>query len=101
MILVTGAGGKTGKAVIRALLARGETVRAFVHRDEQTAAMRALGVRAVSVGDMRDPSALLTAAEGARAIYHVCPNVSPDEVSIGRDVIAAAATPPTAPLECR
>jgi len=90
MILVTGAGGKTGKAVIRALLARGETVRAFVHRDEQTAAMRALGVRAVSVGDMRDSSALLTAAEGARAIYHVCPNVSPDEVAIGRDAIAAA-----------
>jgi len=90
MILVTGASGKTGVAVVRALLARGETVRALVHRDGQTEAMRALGVRAVSVGDMRQPRALLKAAEGARAIYHVCPNVSPQEVSIGRDAIAAA-----------
>jgi len=90
MILITGAGGKTGKAVIGALLARGETVRAFVRRNEQTEDMRALGVQAVSVGDMAEPSALLDALEGVRAIYHVCPNVSPDEVLIGRLVIAAA-----------
>ena len=32
MILVTGAGGKTGKAVIKALLARGALVRAFVKK---------------------------------------------------------------------
>ena len=32
MILVTGAAGKTGRAIIRALTARGEAVRALVHR---------------------------------------------------------------------
>jgi NAD(P)-dependent dehydrogenase (short-subunit alcohol dehydrogenase family) len=32
MILVSGAAGKTGKAVIRALAARGERVHAYVHR---------------------------------------------------------------------
>lgn len=90
MILVTGAGGKTGRAVIAALLARGATVGAFVHRDAQIDAVRALGVHVVSVGDLREPSALLKAAEGALAIYHICPNVSPHEVLIGRTVIAAA-----------
>jgi uncharacterized protein YbjT (DUF2867 family) len=90
MILVTGAAGKTGRAVIAALLAKGETVRAFVHRDPQIETMRALGAQAVNVGDLMDASALRHAARGARAIYHICPNVSPDEVPIGRNVIDAA-----------
>jgi uncharacterized protein YbjT (DUF2867 family) len=30
------------------------------------------------------------AVQGVRAIYHICPNVSPDEVSIGQAVISAA-----------
>ena len=30
------------------------------------------------------------AARGVQAIYHICPNVSPDEVAIGQVVIAAA-----------
>jgi uncharacterized protein YbjT (DUF2867 family) len=90
MILVTGAAGKTGRAVITALLAKGEKVRAFVRRDPQIEMMRALGAQAVRVGDLMDGSALGRAAEGARAIYHICPNVSPEEVPIGRNVIDAA-----------
>lgn len=35
MILVTGANGRTGRAVINALLSKGEQVRAFVHKAEQ------------------------------------------------------------------
>jgi uncharacterized protein YbjT (DUF2867 family) len=30
------------------------------------------------------------AVQGVRAIYHICPNVSPEEVSIGQTAIAAA-----------
>jgi NAD(P)H dehydrogenase (quinone) len=44
----------------------------------------------VFVGDLRDPSAAEQAAKGVRAIYHIAPNVNPDEVSIGRNAIAAA-----------
>jgi uncharacterized protein YbjT (DUF2867 family) len=39
---------------------------------------------------MNSPSTTDRAVQGMRAIYHICPNVSPDEVSIGRTVIAAA-----------
>lgn len=90
MILVTGANGKTGRAVILALLAKGEAVHAFVHRNDHVAALMALGVRAASVGDLRDSQALSKAAEGAKAIYHIGPNVSPIEVPIGQAMIAAA-----------
>ena len=90
MILVTGAGGKTGRAVIAALTARGAAVHACLHRAGHEAALfAAAGVR-VSVGDLEDAEALAQAAAGAGKIYHICPNVSPAEVAIGRNVIEAA-----------
>jgi uncharacterized protein YbjT (DUF2867 family) len=90
VILITGAGGKTGRAIIRALIAKGATVRALLHRPEQATSIQDLGTLEITVGDMRDQAAMEQAARGARAIYHICPNVNPDEVSIGQVVIAAA-----------
>ena len=90
MILVTGAAGKTGRAIIRALAAKEQAVRAFVHRDEQAQLVKSLGAQEAVVGDMRDETTLRQAAHGVRAVYHICPNVSPDEVPIGRAAIAAA-----------
>lgn len=90
MILVSGAAGKTGRAVITALVARGQAVRALVHRDEQTQAVESLGAKEAIVGDMRDENALRRAARGVRAVYHICPNVNPDEISIGKGAITAA-----------
>ena len=90
MILVTGAAGKTGRAVISALVAKGEQVRALVHHDEQTKFVKSVGAKESVVGDMRDTNTLVRAARGVRAIYHICPNVNPDEVLIGKTAIAAA-----------
>jgi NAD(P)H dehydrogenase (quinone) len=90
MILVTGAAGKTGKAVIAAVAARGAKVRALVHRAAQTDEVTALGAREVAVGGFDDPAALARAASGVTAIYHICPNVSPHEVTYARAVVAAA-----------
>jgi uncharacterized protein YbjT (DUF2867 family) len=89
MILVTGAAGKTGRAVIRALAARGQPVRALVRRAEQVPSVEALGAQEAVVGDMRDQATVERAAQGARAIYHICPNVSPDELAMGQVVITA------------
>lgn len=88
MILVTGAGGKTGNAVIKALVARGESVHAFVHREAHSASMRNLGASRISVGSLDDVDAIARAAEGARAVYHICPNISPFELQFGRAVVA-------------
>jgi len=90
MILVTGAAGKTGLAVIHALRAGGADVRAFVRREEQVAAAASAGAQDTVVGDMRDARVLGHAHQGVTTVYHICPNMSPDEVHIGRMMLAAA-----------
>ncbi len=90
MILVTGAAGKTGNAVVKALAAKGANVRALVRRPEYAAVLEALGAAEVSIGSFDDPGALALATAGTRAIYHICPNVSPNEVAHARAVAAAA-----------
>ncbi|MGC9357463.1 MAG: SDR family oxidoreductase [Anaerolineae bacterium] len=90
MILVTGAAGKTGRAVIRALVARGAEVRGLVHRVEQREVVREAGACEAVVGDIRASPDVASAVEGIRAVYHIPPNVSPSEVVIGETVIEAA-----------
>ncbi len=90
MILVTGAAGKTGRAVLRALAQRGARARALVHREEQTEVARKAGAVEVIVGDMGDAGVLARAAEGVDTIYHICPNMHPQEEEIGRLILEAS-----------
>lgn len=90
MILVTGAAGKTGQAIIRALAKRGAAVRALVYRAEQVETVTQLGARETSVGDMHAGAIFRQAAQGVRAIYHISPNMNPAEVELGRIAIEAA-----------
>ena len=39
---------------------------------------------------MRDDDAIRFAMQGVRAVYHICPNMSPDEIAIGKLVIGEA-----------
>ncbi len=86
MILVTGAGGKTGRTLIKTL-SKVESVCAFVHREEYAPLLKSLGADKVIVGDMRDESAIRSAMQGVRAVHHICPNMNPDEIIIGKLVI--------------
>ncbi len=90
MILVTGAAGKTGLAVIQKLSVIGESVCALVYREDQIEIVKSHGAEEIVVGDMRDRSVLTQAVSGASKIYHICPNISPDEVTIGATLIDAA-----------
>lgn len=90
MILVTGASGKTGRAVVRALANTGHLVRAFVHRREQIELLIGEGASEVLTGDLLNADHITKAVRGTTAIYHICPNVHPDEFRIGQIVIAAA-----------
>jgi NAD(P)H dehydrogenase (quinone) len=92
MILITGAAGKTGRAVIEALAERGVGTRALTRNPEHAGSLKALGATEVSIGGFEDPRALAQAAAGARAVYHICPNLSRDEVTYARAVAAAALT---------
>lgn len=87
MILVTGAGGKTGKAIIKSLSNNQEDIYAFAHRQDQVAEIKLSGAEKIIVGDLRDESAIRSAMGGVRAVYHICPNMSPEEDVIGRLVV--------------
>ncbi len=90
MILITGAAGKTGRAVIRALTAKAQPTRGLVYRPEQVTPPERLGVRDVVVGDMRVRAVMDRAFNGVRAVYHMAPNMHPEEVRIGEVAIEAA-----------
>ena len=89
MILITGAGGKTGRSIIKAL-SKAESVCALAHYEEHVSVLKSLGAEKVIVGDMRDGTAIRSAVQGARSVYHICPNMNPDEVVIGKLVIGVA-----------
>ena len=91
LILVTGAAGKTGRAVIQALVARGESVRALVRKPSQMDQAKADGAYEIVVGDLLDPGSVEPAFAGMRAVYHIGPNVHPLEAEMGRNAIVTAA----------
>jgi uncharacterized protein YbjT (DUF2867 family) len=68
MILVTGATGNVGSAVVAELSAKGGHVRAFV-RDEQRATERLGGDVELSVGDFEDPASLARALGGVEVVF--------------------------------
>ena len=90
MILITGANGQTGRAIIKALLSKGEQIRAFVHKPQQIQEIKSLGDMEVVVGNMMDQKTLDEAFTGVSAVYHICSAVNPDEVQIGQTIINAA-----------
>jgi NAD(P)H dehydrogenase (quinone) len=70
-ILVTGATGKTGRAVVDELLAKGVPVRALVHsNDARSAALERKGAETV-VADIFDPHQLLAAMLGTQRAYYL------------------------------
>ncbi|SDF73261.1 Uncharacterized conserved protein YbjT, contains NAD(P)-binding and DUF2867 domains [Lentzea fradiae] len=68
-VLVTGATGKQGGAVVRALVAAGVPVRALV-RDPGSGRAQALGVELVA-GDLGDRDSLVRATEGVQSVFSV------------------------------
>ena len=90
MILVTGAAGKTGQAVIRALVGRKSKVRAFVRSQSEADLVTGIGVESVTLGEFQNNAALSEACQGIEKIYHICPNVAPDESEIGERILSIA-----------
>jgi NADH dehydrogenase len=70
MILVTGAAGFVGRRVVRELAGAGERVRALVRDLAGARALDELECELVR-GDVTDPSSLVEAAAGCRAVVHL------------------------------
>lgn len=90
MILITGANGQTGRAIIKKLIERGEAIRAFIHRREQEQELNEMGVKEFIVGDMLNQNDVNRAYMGVDAVYHICSVFNPKEVEIGEIAIKAA-----------
>ena len=86
MILVTGATGNTGAAVLRALVEQKAAARAFVHDPDKLSVPA--GVEVVA-GDFRDPASIEAALAGVDHAYLVGPSV-PDQVELETAFVEAA-----------
>ena len=69
-ILVTGATGFVGSAVLRALVERGETVRVLARPSSPRRNLDGVACEVVE-GDMTDAASMTRAMQGARQLYHV------------------------------
>lgn len=89
-IVVTGAAGKTGLAVIRALAERGAAVRALVRRGRQQERVEEAGAVDTHIADQADSGALETVFRGASSVYYICPNLRSNESKLGRLALEVA-----------
>ena len=94
MILITGAAGKTGQAIIQQLRARNVPIRAIVRNQTQMESLQQQRmeqtVSQIISGDVTSADDLLKATANIQTIYHICPNMHPEEVAIGEKLVAAA-----------
>jgi nucleoside-diphosphate-sugar epimerase len=68
-VLVTGATGFAGSAMLRACVGRGYSVRALVRDAEKAKALEASGIE-VAIGNMKDTSSLTRALRDVSVVYH-------------------------------
>lgn len=76
MIVITGATGHIGNALVRELLVRGyKNIRALVLPRENSTSLNGLDVEKVE-GDIRDVNSLIKAFRGAEIVYHLAAIIS-------------------------
>lgn len=101
LVLVTGASGFVGSAVARKLAERGFAVRALVRKSSPRTNLAGFPHEAVE-GDMRDAASMLSAARGARYLFHVAADYrlwAPDAEEIVRNNIEGTRATMKAALE--
>jgi len=89
VIVVTAAGGPTGRAVVRALRERGQAVRAVVVGRRPRPELEELGAEVV-LGELTQPQPWRDLLAGVDALYLMWPNFHPDEGDGSREIFAEA-----------
>ena len=86
LILVTGASGRTGRAVIAALKALDVNVRAFIRREEVGKELIEIGASNIVVGDLFDDQALESAILNCDQVIHICPPMNSNEATLAMKI---------------
>ena len=89
-LLLTGANGRTGRAILAAMLARQVPVRAMVRNPAHVEALRQLGAAEVVLADFEDVASLRNAMAGASRLLHIGPPMHPHELEITTSLIRIA-----------
>ena len=89
-ILLTGANGKTGRAVLSALADLRADIRVFIRDEGQWPELQALGASDYAVGDMQDVASIEQALDACEKIIHIGPPMHPDEQTMTGYFLAAA-----------
>lgn len=90
-VLVTGAAGKTGRALLGALRDCPDiSLHAWVHTADQARELATLGAHQVFTGDMLDRQNWRQALEPVDCLYFICPNMHPHEVELAQLAIQSS-----------
>lgn len=88
-VFVSGANGKTGRAVISALIAQGAQVRGLVRQPNHVERLEIIGVEG-HVGDLEDAASLKAGAKGCDVVLHIGPPMYAKEVETTEAMLEAA-----------
>lgn len=89
-LLLTGANGRTGRAILKSLVFAKIPVRVFIRNEVQAEDLLEMGASEVAVGDFSEPESLVRAADGVEKILHIGPPMHPDECEITTQLIEIA-----------
>jgi NAD(P)H dehydrogenase (quinone) len=90
MIFLTGAAGKTGQAILKALMKHNASVMPLVRSEAQVDEIRAIGDFDCLIGDLRKIDGIESQLDTVDVLYYICPNIAPDELEIGKNLIQLA-----------
>ena len=89
-ILLTGANGTTGRAILKKLVGLKQTVKVLICDRKQWPELKALGASGFAIGDMLDVDFVDSAVMGCNKVLHAGPFIHPEERQIADNLVAAA-----------
>ncbi len=90
-LLLIGANGRTGRAILAAMVRHNIPVRAFIRDAAQADSLMALGAAEIALGDLTDVASIKAAMAGAGKLLHIGPPMHPQELEISTGLFEAAA----------
>ena len=89
-VLVTGGGGRTGQYIVPALVRAGHRVRFVTRQVDYSGPLSKYAQVTAVTADLGNDDEVARAMNGVEAVYHIPPNMNPEEVALGKRVITAA-----------